>query len=117
VTRQSSCTPAGVLQDAPNPWQPRRFFVWRAWRRALDCRASLAMTDGAAATVQKCAQLFVAPARFVAWPFSERSPSPAYGPPATSRDTSMTTIEKRRDIVLSCVAACLLVAIVMVMAS
>ena len=29
----------------------------------------------------------------------------------------MTTTEKRRDIVLSCVAACLLLAIVMVMAS
>jgi len=51
-------------------------------------------------------------------PFSEYSSSPTYGPARLRNGTSsMITTEKRRDIVLSCVAACLIVAIVAVMAS
>ena len=51
-------------------------------------------------------------------PFSEYSSSPTYGSARLGNGTSsMITTEKRRDIVLSCVAACLIVAIVAVMAS
>ena len=51
-------------------------------------------------------------------PFSECSSSLAYGPARLRNGTPfMTTTDKRRDIVLSCVAACLIVAIVAVMAS